>query len=232
VSPWMSLAPSNVVSRDSPRSRCRTGPGREKVPVRRGGAYSTWKTASKMRVTMADTAREPRQPSRLEKNKNLGISHFCWLWRSIVPARTPWPAGSPLSAWAVRRGDPRWPDREPADGVSVRACPGLDDGHRPSLRPQLHVVPEHDQVVGQVRDDGDDHERPGGLHGHHHAHALPGEPLRERVGNVTPAGPRAARAGWPGGARRSARVRPMPRPRASSSGRNRLRDRNHYHRGG
>jgi MFS family permease len=56
-------------------------PGREQVPVRRGGAYRTWKTASKMRVTMADTAREPRQPRRLEKNKNMAISHFCWLWR-------------------------------------------------------------------------------------------------------------------------------------------------------
>jgi endonuclease III len=43
---------------------------------------------------------------------------------------------------------------------------------------------------------------------------------------VTCAGPRAVRAEWRGGARRSARVRPMRRPRASSSRPGRFRDRN------
>src|ERR1700733_6080730 len=45
------------------------------------------------------------------------------------------------------------------------------------------------------------------------------------VVSVTPAGPRAARVGWPGGVRRSARVRPTRRLRVSSSRRNRFRDR-------
>src|SRR5260370_36627558 len=42
---------------------------------------------------------------------------------------------------------------------------------------------------------------------------------------VTPAGPRAARVGGPGGVRRSARVRPTRRLRSRSSRRNRFRDR-------
>jgi hypothetical protein len=45
------------------------------------------------------------------------------------------------------------------------------------------------------------------------------------VVSVTPAGPRAARVGWRGGVRRSARVRPTRRLRSSSSRRKRFRDR-------
>jgi hypothetical protein len=36
-----------------------------------GPAQSTWKTASRIRVRIADTASEPRHPRRLEKNRNI-----------------------------------------------------------------------------------------------------------------------------------------------------------------
>ena len=83
-------------------------------------------------------------------------------------------------------------DAELAHGRVVAAGPGLDDGQRPAHGAVVAGVAKRDHVVGQV---GDGELRQpargelvGRLVGSEQADALPGEPLRQGVGELAEAG--------------------------------------------